>query len=70
MCIAPAAIAMPKLSPPGRDANRNITIGSVSSDPNAKKLAAPNSPSDDIPTNARVMDSGLAISGSSMSRIR
>jgi hypothetical protein len=61
-----AVIAIPKFSSPGLEANLKITSGKVAPDPVAKKLAAPNSPSDASETNAAAAARGLAKIGPSM----
>jgi hypothetical protein len=58
-------MAMPKFSDPGLEASLNITTGRVSWLPKARKLAAPNSPSEDMATNAAAVAAGLLSKGSS-----
>jgi len=59
-------MAIPRFSSPGLEANLKITRGKVASDPVAKKLAAPNSPSDARETKAAAAARGLARMGPSM----
>jgi len=65
---ADVAMAIPKLSPPGLEANLNKRVVMVAWSPDAKNDAAENSPRDIRATKARTFFQAAAISGSSISR--
>lgn len=69
MYIAATVIAIPRFSAPGRPSNLNITMGSVSFEPKAKKLAAPNSPIETMALNVMARVKLFLRSGNSIIRM-
>ena len=67
--MAATVIAIPRFSEPGRPSNLNITMGKVSLEPNAKKLAAPNSPIETMALNVIARVKLFFSRGSSINRM-